>query len=978
MTRFFTRWKEEKERVLMPTAFSPGLKNWIIRSISVFIFLTLLVPAVGLASDTSTPKWPQELSDLPADPSVIFGRLSNGFGYILKVNHEPKDRVSMHLNVRAGSFLETDDQQGVAHFLEHMQFNGSTHFKPGDLVKYFQTIGMQFGPDANAHTGFTETVFDVVLPGGDAESIAGGLRVLKDYAEGALLLTTEIDRERGVILAEKRSRDSVDYRTFTSALAFELPEARISKRLPIGDDAVLKSVDRERIKSFYDTWYRPEKMVLIMVGDFNVDTTILQIKEAFSTMTARAPALPEPDPGRIHHQGDKYFYHYEPEAGNTSVSIEAIWKEEKLNDSLAIEQQELLRNMADSIVQNRLSELVQKPDTPFTSASIHSGQYLEDIAFTEISATCDPDKWQASFSTIEQVLRGAIEHGFTLSELKRVKKDFLAELDNALQQSSTRKSNELAREIIHSINNNRVYMSPEQKKRFFTPFIVAAEVSAVHAAFTKNWMPEHRLFMMTGNSRIDTRPDGAEAKIKSVIRESREKAVVLPAEALEIRFPYLDVPVAGKERILKRNDIPDLGIVQIDFNNGVRLNLKKTDFEANKIHFTLSLGPGKSGEPIQKPGLSLLAEAVVNESGFATLTKDELERALAGKEWKLSFHVAEDRFSFDGESPAQELELIFQLLYAHLKDPGFRPEAFKLATDRFGQMYQSLSRDIDGAMQLDGQRFLSGGDSRFGLPSHDRFALLTLLDVKDWLLPLLKDASLEVSLVGDFDLAKAIDLATTYFGALETRNPSGFTGRNDLPQFPSGKALSVNVDTQIPKGLIVVAYPTTDFWDIQRTRRLSVVGDIFSEKLRETVREKLGVSYSPYAYNRSSRAYSGYGLLQAFVYIDPDKTEMVIDEVKKIGIRISRDGVSADELVRSIEPIMTNIKEMRHTNDYWLRSVLVGSVNHPEQLDWSRTMLSDFAAITPEEITTLARKYFIVEKAAQIIVRPGKAAHFEK
>jgi zinc protease len=521
-------------------------------------------------------------------------------------------------------------------------------------------------------------------------------------------------------------------------------------------------------------------------------------------------------------------------------------------------------------------------------------------------------------------------------------------------------------------------MSPEQEKSFFAPFIAAADVAVVQAALLKNWVRDHRLFLVTGNARMDAHPDGAEATIRSVIRESRQLVVSKPAEALAVRFPYLEVPVAGKESILKRSDIPDLGIVQIDFKNGVRLNLKKTDFEADKIHFTLGLGRGKSDEPMQKPGLSVLAEAVVSESGFAALTKDELERALAGKEWKLSFHVAEDRFSFDGESPAQELELIFQLLYAHLKDPGFRPEAFKLATDRFGQMYQSLSRDIDGAMQLYGQRFLSGGDSRFGLPSHERFAQLSLSDVKDWLLPLLKEAPLEVSLVGDFDPAKAIDLATIYFGALETRTPSGLTVRNDLPQFPSGKALSVNVETQIPKGLIVVAYPTADFWDIQRTRRLSVVGDIFSEKLRETVREKLGVSYSPYAYNRSSRAYSGYGLLQAFVYIDPDKTQMVIDEVKKIGLDISRDGVSVDELVRSIEPIMTNIKEMRHTNGYWIRSVLVGSRERPEQLDWSRTMLSDFAAITAEEISALARKYLVAEKAAQIVVRPGKAAHSEK
>jgi zinc protease len=959
---------------MMPTSFFARLKKCIIPSIVVFIFFAFIAPVSALyAGETPLLKWPQELSDLPADPSVTFDRLPNGFGYILKVNHEPKDRVSMHLIVRAGSFLEEDDQQGVAHFLEHMQFNGSTHFKPGELVKYFQTIGMQFGPDANAHTGFNETVFDVVLPGGDAKSIAGGLLVMKDYAEGALLLTTEIDRERGVILAEKRSRDSVDYRTFVSTLGFEFPEARISKRLPIGDESVLKSVGRDRIQSFYDAWYRPEKMVLIMVGDFDIKVAIPQIQEAFSAMVARVPALPEPDSGRIHHLGDKYFYHYEPEDGNTSVSIEATWKAAKSNDSLAFQQQQLLRNIADSIVRNRLSELVQKPDTPFTSASVHSGRYLEDIEFAEISATCGPDKWQASFAAIEQVLRGAIEHGFTLSELERVKKDYLADLDNARKQASTRNSNDLAREIIRSVNNDWVYMSPEQKKSLFAPFVIALDVATVNAAFQQNWAHEHRLFLMTGNAKIDARQDGVESKIASVIRESRQKEVSKPAETLRVRFPYLAEPVANKRSLLNRRDIPDLEIVQIDFKNGIRLNLKQTDFEADKIRMTLSFGRGKADEPMQKPGLSVLAEAVVNESGFDGLTKDELERALAGKEWKLSFHVEEDYFSFTGESPSQELALMFQLLYAHLKDPGFRPEAFKLAADRFGQMYESLSRDIDGAMQLEGQRFLSGGDSRFGLPSHDCFRQLTLADVKDWIFPLLKSAPLEVSLVGDFDPKKAIDLATTYFGTLENRKPLGSMPRKGLPQFPSGKVLSVNVETQIPKGLMVVAYGTEDFWDIKRTRRLSVVGDIFSEKLREIVREKLGVSYSPHAYNRSSRAYPGYGLLQAFVYIDPDKAEMVIDEVKKIGIEIGRDGVSADELARSIEPIITNIKEMRRTNAYWLRSVLVGSSRHPEQLDWSRTMLSDFAAITAEEIAALARKHLIAEKAAQVVIQPGKA-----
>lgn len=178
--------------------------------------------------------WPHEKSDLAPDPAIIFGRLANGLRYVLMENQEPRDRVSMHLIVQAGSMNEDDHEQGYAHFLEHMLFNGSKHFKPGELVKFFQSIGMRFGGDANAHTGFYETVYDVLLPDSKQGSLEKGLLVLQDYAEGALLLPSETEKEKKIILAERRTRDSASYRTYEAVIKFEFPDARISKRLPIG------------------------------------------------------------------------------------------------------------------------------------------------------------------------------------------------------------------------------------------------------------------------------------------------------------------------------------------------------------------------------------------------------------------------------------------------------------------------------------------------------------------------------------------------------------------------------------------------------------------------------------------------------------------------------------------------------------------------------------------------------------------------
>ena len=239
-----------------------GKLGWI----AIGWIFSLLAVSIAAGADT---RWPHQASDLDPDPELVFGALDNGLRYVLRVNQTPRDRVSLHLNVQAGSLHERDDQRGLAHFLEHMLFNGSTHFPPGELVKYFQRIGMAFGDDANAHTGFNETVYDVLLPDNRPESIAEGLLVLRDYASEALLLPEEIDREREVVLAEMRTRDSPGYRAFKASLEFEFEGLRVAQRLPIGEEAVVRQADRQALKAFYDDWYRPERLVVVMVGDFD-------------------------------------------------------------------------------------------------------------------------------------------------------------------------------------------------------------------------------------------------------------------------------------------------------------------------------------------------------------------------------------------------------------------------------------------------------------------------------------------------------------------------------------------------------------------------------------------------------------------------------------------------------------------------------------------------------------------------------------
>lgn len=914
-------------------------------------------------------EWPHEKSELLPDPSLVFGRLPNGFRYLLMENRKPKDRVSMHLNVQVGSMHESDQQQGLAHFLEHMLFCGSTHFKPGELVKHFQSIGMKFGPDANAHTGYYETVYDILLPEGDKQSLGKGLTVLKDFADGAIFPEPEIDRERHVVLAEKRTRDSASYRRFVSIMRFEFPEAKISKRFPIGLENFIKNADRKMFKNFYDTWYRPEKMILVMAGDFDVGSAALLIDEKFSALSAKASPLPKPDLGKINHKGIKPFYHFEKEIGNTTVSIEVIRKIAQQPDSFDFQKRLLVKDIADQIVQDRLDILVSKPDTPFTSASISSGIFKNQIESAEITAESSPENWRKSLALLEQTLRRALKHGFTRSELERVKKDFRSKLDNAVNKASTRESRLLAREIIMHLNTDMVFLSPEQRRNLLSPVINSLTLKQAHDSFKESWAPEHRLVLVTGNAELKTIDEKPKDLILAAYNRSSMIGVSRPAEIKTPVFPYLPEP-EKKGEISSRTKIPELGIIQVDFENGVSLTLKKTDFEADEVLVNLSFGLGRAVEPADKPGLAALSAKVINESGLGKLKRDEIERALTGRNTEVNFFVAEDCFFFKGKTVSKEVLLLFQLLYAHLTDPGYRADAYKLSMERFRQKYLKLSSSIDGAMSLTGKRFLAGGDSRFGLPSYNMFKHLTLNDVKSWIDASLRHDKIDVSVVGDFDIEVVIDIASKYLGSLPKRRDIYKQKMLRLPQFPVAQTLEINVATKIPKGVVVVAYPTEDLWDIHRTRLFSVLADIVSERLRERIREKLGAAYSFVAYNRSSRAYPGYGVFQTFVHVDPEESDMVVGEIKKIISDLVVSGVNNEELRRTIRPTLTGIKDMLQSNYYWLNTVLSGSKKHPQQLDWSRTIMDDYASISVDELSILAKKYLDDEKAAIIIIKP--------
>jgi zinc protease len=371
------------------------------------------------------------------------------------------------------------------------------------------------------------------------------------------------------------------------------------------------------------------------------------------------------------------------------------------------------------------------------------------------------------------------------------------------------------------------------------------------------------------------------------------------------------------------------------------------------------------------PGLAALAETTVQLSGFEAMDPDQLEDALAGKDVNIEFSINDGYFAVEGSGDPNQAELIFQLIYTYLMDPGFRPQALALAKTQYRQMYDALKNTPDGMMEIQGNRFLAKGNHRFGLLPPEKIEPISLADRRNWLKPKFEKSPIEISVVGDFDPATITQYATTYLGGLETRTAFAQSGKKHPSiAFPKGETLTLALDTKINKGMVRTAFLTDDFWDITQTRQLSLLAKVFDERLRKTIREELGASYSPYVYNDSSLVYIGYGVMHVVVNVLPSTADIISDQIKKIARELGDQGISKKEVDLVKKPLLNQLAVLRQNNGYWLNSVLANSTEHPQKLDWANTIVSGYSAITPEELTALAKQYLNVNDAALIIITP--------
>lgn len=933
----------------------------------------LLCPAfVFAAPPPAAPGWAHDASDLKPDAAIVWGRLDNGLRYAIRPNAEPKDRVSLRLLVLAGSFHETEAERGLAHFLEHMAFNGTTHFPPGQLVEYFQRLGLEFGADTNASTGFERTLYKLELPKHDPASIEEGFRALRDYADGMLLGPDEIERERGIILSEKRDRDSVEFRAMMAEYEFVLGSTLVPRRLPIGEDAVIRGATRQQFLDFYRSWYRPERMAVVVVGQIKPADVAPLIAAAFGSL--RAPGTPpraEPELGHVATTETVVAkLHHDPELSRTSIALQTVTPCEREPDTAATRVRDLPRGIACAIVNRRLSELAKKDGAPFTGASTNVGEMFDLVRNATIDVTASkPELWREALAVIEQELRRALEFGFQPAELREIVANELNNLDESVKQAATRRSPGLAEEIAEAIGDERVVTDAVADRDLFRPALEKITVEDCLRALREAWSAPGRLIFVSGNLPLaNPQEEIADAYAKSA-------AVKLQATARieESAWAYTDFGAPGA--IAARREVADLGITEVEFANGVKLNLKKTDFQAAEIHLSVRLGGGMLTLPADKPGLNLFFNAAARAMGLGRHSIDDLRRILAGRSVGAGFSAANDSFVLSGSTKPDDLELELQLLAAFATDPGFRPEAERLIRRGLAQHFQRLTHVPDGPVQLELSRLLASGDHRFGLPSEETIARYTMDDLRAWITPALRDSAIEIGVVGEIDPERTIALVAKTFGALPRRTAKpAYAAERKVGVPARGFEERRTVQTEIPRGLLLLFWPTADAWDAPRARRLGVLAAIFEDRLRVKVREGLGGAYSPGAGNSSSDTFTGYGYLSARVDVDPAMTDAILSAVREIAESLRTGGVTEDELARAKQPILTSLDESIRTNGYWLGAVLSAAQEQPIRLDWSRTRRTDTESISKADIDALAAGYLRREREIVFVVLPEKPA----
>ncbi len=907
--------------------------------------------------------------EIPMDPRVRMGKLDNGLVYYIQKNEKPEDRAELRLAVGVGSINEDDDQLGLAHFVEHMAFNGTTHFKKSELVDYLQSVGTRFGPDLNAYTSFDETVYMLQVRTDSQALFDKGMLILEDWAQGVAFEDEEIDKERGVVESELRSGLSAEERMRNEYLPVIFHESKYADRLPIGTREIINNAPYEAFKRYYRDWYRPNLMAVVVVGDIDVDDVEADIKQRFAKLTNPEEPRQRETYGFPDHEETLIVITSDKEATFTTARVMYKHQHKKVKN-LDDYRRSLVQNVYNRMLNNRLDELRQAADPPFLYGYSGYGRQVGNLdSYTSYVSTGEGEVMKGLRAVLEENKR-ALEHGFTESELQRTVLEMISEAETSAKEEDKTQSGSLAmRYVYHYLNENPV-PSPTQRFELYQKLLPTIQLQEIND-LANQWITDgsNRVIVITGPKKEEV-PLPTKDEVLSLIEEV-DKTPVDPYEDTVTDQPLIaDLPPPGS--IAAANIMDKIGVTEWTLSNGVRVILKPSDFQNDEIIFTAFSPGGHSLYPDEDYWSAALASAIVNQSGVADFNSIQLEKVLAGKQVRANPYISDLEEGMQGFSTIKDLETMFQLIHLYFTSPRKDSEAYQSLMTRQKQILQNLMVNPNYYFREQLNKIKYNDHLRKGIPKAEELDQVDLDKVFTVYEDRFADASdFTFIFVGNFTEESIKPLVEQYLATLPAtdREESWQDVNADVAE---GKIVERFSFGEAPKAQVDMSWSGEMDWDDRSNRfEHNVLLEILKNRLRESMREDQGGVYGVRVSGGvSKQPKEGYSVSFSF-NAEPDQVDTLINVALTEVESMVKEGPTEEDLQKVLEVLrQSRIKNLKE-NNYWSsalkRHYWFGLDPEMILLDHYDELLS---SVDSEAIHEMAKEVFSTKNYIQLVMMP--------
>ncbi|MEL6625739.1 MAG: insulinase family protein [Bacteroidota bacterium] len=904
---------------------------------------------------------------IPFDPDVRTGILDNGLTYYIKANKKPEKIAELRLAVNAGSLQETDAQQGLAHFLEHMCFNGTKNFPKNEITNYMESIGSQFGAHVNAYTSFDETVYQLRVPTDEAEKFERGMQILEDWAHNVTMEGEEIDKERGIVIEEWRSRLGAQDRMQEKTIPAIFYNSRYADRLPIGKKEILETFEYEAIRSFYRKWYRTDLMAVVVVGDVDVDEVEQMIKDKFGPIPAADTPNPRVDYEIPDHQEPQIAIAFDKEASYNVLQV--LYKHPKsVSEALSDYRKSIVNQLASRMIGDRMQEKINEANPPFNYVGAGFGGGLGRTKAQYGAFAVVPEN--GAIIGLQALMiehRRAQQFGFTQSELDRNKRSLLTGLEKQLKEKGKTPSRGLASAYVSHYLRKSPVPGPENRFTIYQQILPTITLDEVNEAF-KNFIREDNFVVtLTGVEK-----EGVKQPTKSDILaaiEAVSKEAITAYEDNAVEGPLLaEIPNPGS--VTAEENIESVGVTKLTLSNGIVVYLKPTTFQNDQI-LMRAYSPGGSSLYTDETHMSVeMSSQIVNSAGLGAFDDNQLTKYLSDKVANVSPSVGELSETLSGNATPKDVETMFQMLYLYMTAPRTDAEAFQsMMTKQKSLMANILATPERWFTSEMSKKMYNDHPRRRYLPTEAQMDGVELEPAMNFYRERFADANdFTFFFVGNFEIEAFKKYLTTYLATLPVLETSESWRNLGIPE-PEGRMEQNFYKGTEPKSVVNIQYYGDFKWTSTDRVGLNALTKALTIELIKVLREEKSGVYSPGVYSNTTHFPEPRFNLVVTFSCAPENVEELVNTVYDEMNKMKKNGPSEETVEKVKEALRKSYQVGMESNSYWLSSLVY---YHTHGLDMDAIMKADerINQISTKSIKKVAKKYISDKSLGRFVLLP--------